>query len=153
MPDLLFVAPMPTVSIRQAGHPQIGSEEAIERECYAGLRWQVNEGRASNVARCIFAYCRLGRFKWPQNARTLSELLRKASVFGLMRCDSSRTYGASHSSAYISDELVSRNIRSSSSGLRAKVVGSRSLSVVTFCGLWSLMPILKTPLSVPPLMK
>src|SRR6266581_183994 len=54
-----------------------------------------------------------------------------------------RTYGASHSSAYISDELVCRDITGSSSGLRANPVGSRSLSVVTFWGLRSLMPILK----------
>ena len=64
-----------------------------------------------------------------------------------------RIYGASHSSAYISSELVSRNIRGSSSGLRANELGSRSFSEATFWGLRSLMPILKTPSSVPPLAK
>jgi hypothetical protein len=63
------------------------------------------------------------------------------------------SYGASHSSAYISSELVSRNMRGSSSGVRANELGSRSFSEATFWGLPSLMPILKTPSSVPPLAK
>ena len=56
-----------------------------------------------------------------------------------------RIYGASHCSAYISDKLVCRDIRRTSSGLRANPVGSRSFSVATLWGPRSLMPILKTP--------